>query len=97
MIVSNEPGIYRTGKWGIRIENLLAVRRRGESELGRFLEFETLTLCPLDRRMIDASLLSGEERRWIDGYHRRVREELAPLLDDKDAAWLIDATKEMIE
>ncbi|MFW5796588.1 MAG: aminopeptidase P family protein [Alkalispirochaeta sp.] len=92
MVVSDEPGVYRTGQWGIRIENLLAVRRRGASELGRFLEFETLTLCPLDLRMIDTALLTDDERRWIDEYHRWVRDELTPLLDDADMEWLGHAT-----
>lgn len=92
MIVSNEPGMYRTGQWGIRIENLLAVSAERETEFGRFLSFETLTLCPIDRRMVEASLLNREEREWLDTYHRRVREELAPLLNEDEVNWLNAAT-----
>ena len=88
MIVSNEPGYYKTGAWGIRIENLVAVVESAEGEAGDFLEFETLTLAPIDRRAIDLSLLEDGERRWLDAYHARVFEALAPLLDSVDAAWL---------
>lgn len=88
MIVSNEPGYYKTGAWGIRIENLVAVVESVAGEAGDFLEFETLTLAPIDRRAIDLSLLENGERRWLDAYHARVFRELAPLLDGGDAAWL---------
>lgn len=89
-LLSNEPGLYRTGQWGIRIENLVLSRL---SEINpEFLEFETVTLCPIDRRLIDVTLLSSDEIGWIDGYHARVRDEVAPHLDDETRGWLVAAT-----
>jgi Xaa-Pro aminopeptidase len=89
MIVSNEPGYYRQGAYGIRIENLVVVEERGMPEGGDrpLLGFRTLTLCPLDRRLVDAELLSADERGWVDAYHARVLEELAPLVGSA-ADWL---------
>jgi Xaa-Pro aminopeptidase len=93
MIVSNEPGYYRTGAYGIRIENLVAVAKLGESEAGGdLLGFETLTLAPIDRALVDASLLSAEEIAWLDAYHSRVRAEIGPQLEGADRAWLEEAT-----
>lgn len=96
MITSIEPGLYRPGQWGIRIENLVlnvpcGAERIG-TEFGEFLEFETLTLCPIDTRCIDASLLRADEVRWLNGYHATVRERLAPLLAGDALAWLIERT-----
>ena len=88
MITSNEPGIYRPGQWGVRIENLLATVPAAPGEFGDFLRFETLTLCPIDRRCIDTSLLRQDERSWIDAYHRRCAERLAPLLTGPALDWL---------
>ncbi len=88
MITSNEPGIYRPGRWGVRIENLLATVPAGTSEFGEFLKFETLTLCPIDRRCIERSLLRADEIAWLDGYHRMVRERLSPLLAGAALDWL---------
>ena len=94
MIVSNEPGFYKTGAFGMRIETLLAVKADGKGEGGRVMRaFETLTLAPIDRRLIKVSLLSVPERRWLNAYHKRVRTELTPHLDDRTAAWLKRATK----
>ena len=84
MITSNEPGLYRPGKWGIRIENLVAslpVASPQETEFGKFLHFETLTLCPIDTRPIDFGLLTKAEVRWLNAYHADVREKLLPLVD----------------
>jgi Xaa-Pro aminopeptidase len=92
MLISNEPGLYRPGQWGIRIENLVLVQPAGTTEFGEFFAFETVTLCPIDRRLILTELLSAEERTWIDAYHARVREQLAPALSDRDRAWLDAAT-----
>jgi len=94
MILSNEPGYYRQGHYGIRIENLIVVLPPepipgGEIDMHGF---ETLTLVPIDRRLIDPALLSPEERDWLDGYHRRVLEEIRPLVDGETAAWLERAT-----
>jgi Xaa-Pro aminopeptidase len=94
MIVSNEPGYYRAGAYGIRIENLIAVRTLELPGAERpMLEFETLTLCPIDRALIDPSLLDAREIAWIDDYHARVRAQVAPLLDPAAAAWLAAATR----
>ena len=94
MILSNEPGCYRAGAYGIRIENLVLVRRAAEAPEGGdrpLLEFETLTLAPLDRRLILPELLDGRERAWVDAYHARVRDGLAPLLDADHRHWLAAA------
>lgn len=89
MITSIEPGIYKPGRHGVRIENLAATIAAGGSEFGEFLAFETLTLCPIDTRLLELSLLDAGETAWLDGYHAMVRERLAPLLEDPaDRAWL---------
>lgn len=91
MILSDEPGFYEPGRYGIRIENLLLVRR--EPGTARpFLSFETLTLVPYDRRLIDIALLTAAERAQVDAYHARVRAEIGPLLDAASRAWLEAAT-----
>ncbi|MGF1553199.1 MAG: aminopeptidase P family protein [Paracoccaceae bacterium] len=94
MVLSNEPGCYREGAWGIRIENLVAVTPPSVPEGGEraMLGFETLTLAPIDRRLIVADLLDRPERDWLDAYHARVRETLEPLLDEAVVAWLREAT-----
>ena len=88
MITSIEPGTYRPGRWGVRIENLVLNREAGASEFGEFLKFETLTLCPIDTRCLEASLLTREELEWLNGYHEQVRERLSPLLEGDALAWL---------
>jgi len=95
MIVSNEPGYYKTGAYGIRIENLVAVKTatRGPAAEKEMLEFETLTLAPFDRGAINTSLLNAEEIAWVNDYHQRVFDILTPLLDKKTAAWLQQATR----
>jgi Xaa-Pro aminopeptidase len=94
MIVSNEPGYYKTGAYGIRIENLIAVRAVERPGAERaMLGFETLTLCPIDRALIEPALLSAEEIAWIDAYHARVRDMVGKLLDAPTAAWLERATR----
>ena len=92
MVVSNEPGYYKTGAYGIRIENLVAVT--DAEEKGGFLGFETLTLAPIERALIEPAMLTAHERAWLDAYHARVAETLAPLLADDAAtlAWLRIAT-----
>jgi Xaa-Pro aminopeptidase len=88
MITSVEPGIYRPGKWGVRIENLLLNQAAQKTEFGDFLMFETLTLCPIDTRCIDASLLLDDEREWLNDYHRTVRLRVSPHLSGDALAWL---------
>jgi Xaa-Pro aminopeptidase len=89
MILSNEPGYYKPEQYGIRTENLVAVepREAPEGAERKLLGFRTLSLCPIDRRLIDVELLTGEERAWVDAYHARVREELRPLVGEA-AGWL---------
>jgi len=88
MITSNEPGIYRTGEYGIRIENLVLVRQAGESNFGKFLCFETLTLFPIDLGLININLLTQEEILWLNNYHARVYERLIPALSEDEREWL---------
>jgi Xaa-Pro aminopeptidase len=91
MITSIEPGVYRAGQWGVRIENLVLNVQALTHEnggFGEFLEFETLTLCPIDTRCIDMSLMRADEIAWLNGYHATVRERLAPLLSGDALAWL---------
>ena len=95
MIISNEPGYYKTGAYGIRIENLLVVTPATMIEGGErpMLGFETLTLAPIDLNCVEASLLTAEEIEWLNAYHARVREALTPGLDAETLAWLKDATR----
>jgi Xaa-Pro aminopeptidase len=94
MIVSNEPGYYKTGAYGIRIENLVTVIEDPRpSDERPMLAFETLTLAPIDRNLIDKKLLTAEEIAWLDAYHARVREALLPQADKETAAFLTEATK----
>jgi Xaa-Pro aminopeptidase len=93
MITSIEPGLYRPGKWGIRIENLVANISIGASEFGEFLEFETLTLCPIDTRCIEPGMLSATDVAWLNAYHATVRERLLPLVDGDAKAWLLLRTE----
>ena len=92
MITSDEPGVYRPGQWGVRIENLLLNVPAATPENGAFgemLEFETLTLCPIDARCLDRSLLRPDEIDWLNGYHATVRARLSPLVDGAALDWLL--------
>ena len=93
MITSVEPGIYRPGRWGVRIENLVLNRAAGESGFGPFLEFETLTLCPIDTRCLELSLLRRDEIDWLNHYHATVRARLAPHVSGAAAAYLVHRTE----
>ncbi len=95
MTVTDEPGLYLAGKFGVRIENTLVVKDYMQTEFGRFLQFEPLTLCPIDLGCADISMLTVEEKQWINGYHRLVCEKLSPLLDEDEKAWLEDQTREV--
>jgi Xaa-Pro aminopeptidase len=92
MIVSNEPGYYKTGAYGIRIENLVLVQPVEDTAEREMLGFETLTLAPIDRNLIEPPLLEDDEIAWLDAYHTRVRETLTPLVDPETARWLVEAT-----
>jgi Xaa-Pro aminopeptidase len=93
MIVSNEPGYYEPGRYGIRIENLVVVTEPVVPRGGRrsMMGFETLTLAPIDRRLIIKRLLSPPARVWLDSYHQRVLEEIGPLVDGETSKWLAAA------
>ena len=93
MIVSNEPGYYKTGAYGIRIENLVVVQPAEDAAEREMLGFETLTLAPIDRNLIATSLLADDEIAWLDAYHARVRETLTPLVDRETVRWLAEATQ----
>lgn len=92
MIVSNEPGYYKEGAYGIRIENLVLVTPSPVGA-GKYLEFETLTLAPIETRLIDKTLLTRAELDWLNAYHERVLQEIGPLLDGEVKAWLTAATR----
>jgi Xaa-Pro aminopeptidase len=93
MITSIEPGIYRPGKWGIRIENLVLNRAAEKTEFGDFLEFETLTLCPIDTRCVALNLLRDDERAWLNAYHEMVRARVSPHVSGDAKAWLETRTQ----
>ncbi len=92
MITSIEPGLYRSGQWGIRIENLVLNVAAANNEFGEFLEFETLTLCPIDTRCIERSLLRQDEIDWLNTYHATVRARLRGLVSGDAHAWLMART-----
>ena len=95
MLISDEPGLYRTGEYGIRIENMVTVREDSETEFGKFLCMETLTLCFIDTRLVVVSMLSAREHAWLNKYHQTVYEKLSPYLTDEEKAWLKAKTEEI--
>lgn len=95
MTVTDEPGIYLTGEFGVRIENTLLVKDYMQTEMGKFLQMESLTLCPIDTAPIDVLLLTEEEKNWLNVYHQLVFEKLSPWLDEEDKNWLREATKSL--
>lgn len=95
MTVTDEPGIYLAGEFGVRIENMLLVKDYMQTEMGKFLQMESLTLCPIDTAPIDVLLLTEEEKNWLNVYHQLVFEKLSPWLDEEDKNWLQEATKSL--
>lgn len=95
MTVTDEPGIYLAGEFGVRIENTLLVKDYMHTEMGKFLQMESLTLCPIDTAPIDVLLLTEEEKNWLNVYHQLVFEKLSPWLDEEDKNWLLEATKSL--
>ena len=92
MTVTDEPGIYVEGKFGVRIENLLLIEHHATTDFGTFLKMEPLTLCPIDTTPVIASMLTEEERTWLNDYHLMVRQCLSPHLEPHEVAWLVAAT-----
>ncbi|CAM2736244.1 aminopeptidase P family protein [Hathewaya histolytica] len=88
MVVTNEPGVYKEGKHGIRLENILVVKKDESTESGQFMKFETITFCPMHLDGVVVELLSPEERTWLNNYHAEVYEKLSPYLDEEHRAWL---------
>jgi Xaa-Pro aminopeptidase len=95
MLVSDEPGIYRVGKYGIRTENILLIVNSRETEFGQFLKFETITLCYIDSNLIEVSMLISEERVWLNSYHKKVYDQISPYLSTEEKKWLKEKTKEI--
>ena len=95
MTVTVEPGLYLAGKFGVRTENTTLIRHYMTTEFGDFLEIEPLTLCPIDKKPIVVEMLTPEEERWLDEYHRTVFERLSPYLEGDDLAWLEEACSEL--
>lgn len=97
MTVTDEPGLYLEGKFGVRIENTLLIKDFIETAFGKFLQMEPLTLCPIDTAPIDVNMLLPEEVEWLNAYHREVFEKLSPYLEDEEVEWLAEATKPLVK
>lgn len=97
MTVTDEPGLYLKGKFGVRIENTLLIKDFVETTFGKFLQMESLTLCPIDTAPIDVDMLLLEEVEWLNAYHREVFEKLSPYLEDEEVGWLAKATKPLVK
>jgi len=95
MLASNEPALYKEGRYGIRTENIVAVKKLCKNEFGEFLAFETLTLCPYDMRAVDVEMLTAQEKEFVNAYHTKVYETLAPLLPADEQVWLKNATEKI--
>lgn len=97
MTVTDEPGLYLKGKFGVRIENTLLIKDFVETTFGKFLQMESLTYCPIDTAPIDVDMLLLEEVEWLNAYHREVFEKLSPYLEDEEVGWLAEATKPLVK
>lgn len=95
MVMSNEPGLYREGEYGIRTENMIVCMEKEETAFGKFFGFDTLTLCPIDISLIEKTLLTKKEIDWLNSYHKKVREELKPLLSEKLQTFLEELTRQI--
>lgn len=93
MTLTDEPGLYLAGKFGVRTENTILIKEYMQTEFGKFLQMEPLTLCPIDTMPIDERMLLPEEIEWLDGYHKEVYDKLSPYLDDEEKEWLKEACK----
>ena len=98
MTITDEPGLYIAGSFGVRIENVLLAVKARKNAFGKFLKFEPLTLCPIDTRPIDFTMLNKYEINWLNAYHEEVRNRLLPLLEKgEDRRWLIEHTKKLVK
>lgn len=97
MTVTNEPGIYKAGRYGIRTENTMLIVKSQETEFGDFYKFEPLTLCPIDKEAICREMMTPKETEWLDSYHKKVYDTLSPLLDPQEQLWLEKACKPLSE
>lgn len=95
MVTSIEPGVYKEGKYGIRIENIVVVEEDMETDFGKFLKFDVLSYVPIDLDAIDEDLLTAEEKEWLNTYHREVYNKLSPYLNEEEKGWLRDKTREI--
>lgn len=95
MVMSDEPAMYRAGQYGIRTENMIEICEDSETEFGKFLTMETLTLCYIDTRLVVVPMLSAREHAWLNKYHQTVYEKLSPYLTDEERAWLKEKTEEI--
>lgn len=95
MTLTNEPGIYKAGRYGIRTENTMLTVKSRQTEFGNFYKFEPLTLCPIDKEAIRTEMLTLEEKEWLNNYHSQVYTQLSPLLDDSEKEWLKQATDKL--
>ena len=93
MTVTDEPGLYLAGKFGVRTENTLLIKEYVSTEFGKFLQMESLTLCPIDMTPVDIAMLLPDELAWLNDYHRKVFDKLSPYLDEEEKKWLRDATR----
>lgn len=92
MVLSNEPGIYRNGEYGLRIENMILIKEKEETQFGKFFQCETITLFPIDKNLIAKELLNQEELKWLNDYHQMVYDKLSPFLNEKEKEWLKNQT-----
>lgn len=95
MIITNEPGIYLEGKYGIRIENMMLVVEDEKTEFGQFMKFEAITYCPIDLAGINKDMLTESEKQWLNNYHQEVYTKLAPYLNEEERVWLREETREI--
>lgn len=95
MVITNEPGIYKEGKHGVRTENIMLVVEEEKTEFGQFMSFEAITYCPIDLDAIDKDMLTDKEKQWLNDYHKMVYKRLSPYLDDEYKAWLKKETREI--
>lgn len=95
MIITNEPGIYKEGKYGIRTENMMLVVSDEETEFGQFMKFESITYCPIDLDGIDAGMLTEKEKQWLNSYHKKVYDLISPHLNEDERKWLEKETREI--